>query len=116
MTTPRRARRPNQREQPVTPPAEIVEEPVIEERKEVTTMTTGTRIPFDQMTEDQKRNAYQDWLKRQDSRKVQNVAKRNAMNQLKANHEQEYNQLLEAARKSAAAGGGNNTGMDEDDE
>lgn len=110
MTQPRRTRQQRRQDQPAQEPP--VQEPVIEERR-VTTMAT-TRIPLDQMTDEQKHSAFQEWMDRQNSRKATNTAKRSALNRLKAAHEREYNSYLEEEKAKAMAGGSAN-GVGEDE-
>lgn len=107
MTTPRRTRQPRQTQQP--PVEEPKPTPKIERRPVMTT----SRIPLDQMTEEQKQRAFSEWMEKQDSRKITNTAKRAALNRLKAKYEREYNQFLEEERQSAITGrGGNGVGED----
>ena len=71
-------------------------------------------IPFAEMTEPQKMEAYQKWLVSQQTRKVKSAAKRKAVTLLKKNHQAEYDQLvkgLEAGLIKALADG---TATDQD--
>ena len=52
---------------------------------------------FEEMTAEEKNEAFQKWIAGRESRKGQNVAKRKATQQLIAKYKGEYNKLLAAA-------------------
>lgn len=52
---------------------------------------------FEEMTEEEKRGAFQHWLAGRESRKGVSKARRAAMEALKKAHIAEYNKLLKAA-------------------
>jgi len=52
---------------------------------------------FEQMTDEEKQQAFQKWLSGRESRKGQSKARREATQQLIKTHKAEYNKLLKAA-------------------
>ncbi len=59
----------------------------------------ATTIALKDMTQEQKQAKFEAYMKRQESAKGKNAAKRDAINKLKANHIDEFNNLLAVAQK-----------------
>ena len=57
-------------------------------------------VKFEEMTDEQKQAAFQAWLGRRASSRVNSGAKRAAMAELRQLHAAEYNQLLEKHQKA----------------
>ncbi len=93
-TRPRRQRR-NQSEEPETQ---------IEEKGVVTTMTSAATPKLEDMSPEQRDQAFVKWMGQQDSKKVNNTAKRNAGNLLKGRYEKEYDEILTAEKVRLSSG------------
>jgi len=94
---------PGNRRQRRTQPQEP--ETQIEEKGVVTTMTTqAVTTKLEDMSPEQRNQAFEKWMGQQDSKKVNNTAKRNAANILKGRYEDEYDKIL-ASEKVRLAGG-----------
>ena len=64
------------------------------------TIMASAQIAYKDMTDEQKRVKFENYMQRQESNKGKNAAKRDATNQLKAKHIDDYNILLAAAQKA----------------
>ncbi len=90
----RRQRR-NQQEEP---------EAQIEEKGVVKPMTSAATPKLEDMSPEQREQAFEKWMGQQDNKKVNNTAKRNASNILKGRYEKEYDDIL-ATEKVRLSGG-----------
>ena len=55
---------------------------------------SAERVPFEQMTEDQKKTAFEKWMSSRETRKTTSDKRRKAVRALVAAHQDEYNALL----------------------
>ena len=99
MARPRRKDRQGENQRPPDPEPKPQEE---ESKGTVRTTMATSRIAFKDMTDAQKAVAFQKFSEKQDTNKGRNVAKRKALNDLKAAHVDEYDASV---KKYAAAEG-----------